>query len=51
MVAETDEFVAIATEEQALCTVFKQKTQAREPGPKSIRTWRLPDSTGKQEAA
>ncbi|MBI4551099.1 MAG: glutamine phosphoribosylpyrophosphate amidotransferase [Candidatus Latescibacteria bacterium] len=41
MVTETDEYVAIATEELALCAAFGQAVQAREPGPKSVRTWRL----------
>lgn len=51
MVAETEEYVAIATEEQALCAVFGQGVQAREPGPKSVRTWRLAGDKEKQEAA
>jgi glutamate synthase domain-containing protein 1 len=41
VVAETDEFVAIATEEIALRRALGTDFVAREPAPGSLRTWRL----------
>ena len=50
-VLETEAYVAIATEEQALCAVFGQDVQALEPQPGAIRTWRLTGPSEKLEAA
>lgn len=41
VVAETDDFVAIATEEIALRKTFEGEFATREPGAKEVRTWQL----------
>ena len=54
MITETDKYIAIATEEQALCAVFGQDVKALEPPPGAMRVWNLPvasDHTTKQVAA
>ncbi|MBM3265381.1 MAG: glutamine phosphoribosylpyrophosphate amidotransferase [candidate division Zixibacteria bacterium] len=54
MLVETPEYVAMATEEQALCAVFGQGVQAREPAPGVVRVWRVPvspETVGKKVAA
>lgn len=54
MITETDAYIAIATEEQALCAVFGQDVKALEPPPGAMQVWSLPgasDHTAKQVAA
>jgi glutamine phosphoribosylpyrophosphate amidotransferase len=43
MIAETETFVALATEEQALCAAFGQNVQGREPAPGTMWVWTLPE--------
>jgi len=42
IVAETDAFVAVATEEVALRRAFGTAFEALEPHPKTVRVWKLP---------
>ena len=42
IVAETDEFVAVANEEIALSATFERKLETREPSNRQIRAWFLP---------
>jgi glutamate synthase domain-containing protein 1 len=42
IVAETDAFVAVATEEVALRRAFGTDFEALEPQPKTVRVWKLP---------
>lgn len=46
MVAETDEFVAIATEEIALRRALGRNFLAREPAPGSMHVWTIPAKVG-----
>ncbi len=50
IVAETDEFVALANEEIALGTTFEGKLQTREPSSGQVQTWFLPPRTRRQAA-
>jgi glutamate synthase domain-containing protein 1 len=50
IVAETDEFVAIANEELALRATFEGEFQAREPSGRRVQVWLLPPS-GRRRAA
>jgi hypothetical protein len=45
MVAETEEFVAIATEEIALRQALGRDFVAREPAPGTMQVWRVPASS------
>ena len=49
VVAETDEFVAIATEEIALRRALGHDFVAREPAPGTMRVWALPSHVGVAE--
>jgi glutamate synthase domain-containing protein 1 len=44
MVVETDEFVALASEEAALWQAFPYELDAREAGAREVRTWHLAQS-------
>src|SRR5438034_514603 len=44
MVAETDDFVAIATEEIALCQTLGRDFVAREPAPGTMAVWPVPSA-------
>jgi len=46
VVAETDEFVAIATEEVALRQALGREFAAREPGPGTMTVWTVPAGQG-----
>jgi glutamate synthase domain-containing protein 1 len=48
VVAETDEFVAIATEEIALRRALGDNFVAREPAPGTMRVWAVPTTVGAQ---
>lgn len=50
IVAETDEFVALANEEVALSTTFEGKLQTREPSSRQVRVWVLPAQSRRQAA-
>jgi glutamate synthase domain-containing protein 1 len=47
MVAETDAFVALATEEMALRRAFGTGFEAIEPHPKTVRVWKLPSKAAR----
>jgi hypothetical protein len=46
MLAETDEFVAIATEEIALRQALGREFRAREPAPGAMQVWSIPATVG-----
>ena len=50
IVAETDEFVAVANEEIALTTTFERTLEARELTNRQVRAWTLPRRTGRRAA-
>lgn len=45
IVAETDAFVAVATEEVALRRAFGPDFEAHEPHPRTVRVWKVPPRT------
>lgn len=47
IVAETDAFVAVATEEVALRRAFGTDFEALEPQPKTVRVWKLPSKAAR----
>ncbi|MBI4608033.1 MAG: glutamine phosphoribosylpyrophosphate amidotransferase [Candidatus Rokubacteria bacterium] len=50
IVAETDDFVALANEEIALSTTFEMKLQTLEPSNRQVRVWSLPPRSRRQVA-
>lgn len=50
IVAETEEFVAVANEEIALRTTFEGTLETREPSNRQVQAWFLPRGGGRQAA-
>ncbi len=50
IVAETEDFVALANEEIALSTTFERKLQTREPSSRQVGVWFLPRGRRRQAA-
>ena len=50
IVAETEEFVALANEEIAIGSTFEMKLQTREPSNRQVQAWSLPPRTRRQAA-